>query len=118
MGSEVAGFKGRSGDRIWNTELDFDSSDATISYIHSTDQMIYILSILENQKLFIHKLNASNGAVQKKMGLPALWMKAGGSVASSCAMVEDMVVCLDAENQNLYHGSGERFLLTRLKVRG
>lgn len=114
MGSEVAGFKGRMGDRIWRTELELDSSDATISYIHSTDQTVHVFSS-DGKKLYIHRLDASNGTVQKKVGLPALWMKTG---ASSCAMVGEVAVCLDMEGQSVYHSSGERFLISRLEVRG
>ena len=117
MGSEVAGFKGRSGDLVWKNELESDSSDATISYVHSTEQTVHVVSS-EGEKLYIHKLDASNGAVQKKVGLPALWMKTGSTaVSSSCAMVgREVAVCLDVEGQSLYHSSGERFLLSRLEV--
>ena len=118
MGTEVAGFRGRTGDHIWTTQLDVDSTDAVISYVQSTDGAIYILSTVEKQRLYVHRLNATSGDVEKKAWFPAPWLTVDSSSATptSCVMMGGVVICLDMESQQLFHGSGERFIMTSLDV--
>ena len=113
MGTEVAGFAGRSGDQIWKRDLPLDS-EAAVSYIQSADSSVHVLSSVENLKLFIHRLNIATGAIERDMQLPSPWLAAG---STSCATAGETVVCVDTEKQDLFHTTGERFLLSRLEVR-
>lgn len=113
MGNEVAGFSGRSGDRLWKTRLNLDL-EAAVAYIQSTGSSLNILSSLENQKLYLNNLNASNGKIGRAVVLPSPWLSAG---TTSCAMAGEVAVCLDSEKQDLFHTTGQRFLLSRLQVR-
>lgn len=113
VGDEVAGFSGRSGDRLWKTGLNLDP-EAAVSYIQSTGSSLTILSSLENQKLYVNNLNASTGKIGRAVVLPSPWLTGG---ITSCGMAGEVAVCLDTEKQDLFHTTGERFLLFRLQVR-
>ena len=118
MGTEVVGFKGRSGERLWRTRLDRDSraADSLISLLHpsSDDSSLFILSAsLETKQVSLVQLAAGTGMVEKEAELPAPWLVATGT---SCVIVVGVAVCLDPVTQTLYHGSGDRFLRTDLQV--
>ena len=118
MGTEVVGFKGRSGERLWRTRLDRDSraADSLISLLHpsSDDSSLFILSAsLEAKQVSLTQLAAGTGVVEKEAELPAPWLVATGT---SCVIVVGVAVCLDLVTQTLYHGSGDRFLRTDLQV--
>ena len=119
MGTEVVGFKGRSGEEIWRTQLEHESSgaDSAISFLtpSSDPSTLYILSSsLETKQILLTQLTAGTGAVQKEAGLPAPWLVA---METSCVVVEGGVaVCLDPKSQILYHSSGDRSLRTDLEV--
>lgn len=115
VGMEVAGFKGRSGDRIWKTKLDFGpSSDAVISLVNSTDEShLGILSSSVNNNILVHRVTIAEGVVEKWAEFPAPWLKD----TSSCGMMSGgVVVCLNVEEQYIYHGSGVMFLKSDLEV--
>ena len=112
MGDEVAGFSGRSGDILWKTRLNLDP-EAAVSYIQSTGSSLTILSSLENQKLYLNNLNASTGEISRAVVLPSPWLTGG---TTSCGVAGEVAVCLDTEKQDLFHTTGERFLLFRLQV--
>lgn len=113
MGNEVMGFSGRSGDRIWKTRLDLDS-EAAVASVQCTGSSLRILSSVENHKLYLNHLNASTGKIGRGVVLPTPWLTPG---TTSCAMAGDVAMCLDSEKQDLFHTTGERFLLSRLEVR-
>ena len=116
MGTNVVGFKGRSGEQIWKRRLELESPDAHISFLHpsSDDSSLHILSAsVKTRRVVITQLYAATGVVEKEAWLPAPWLV---SMETSCVVVGGVAVCLDPVSQTLFHGSGDRFLRTDLQV--
>ena len=115
MGTEIAGFKGRFGERIWRTELDHESSDSLVSFLSAADNSFHVLSAsLETRRVAITQLAVGTGVIVKEAGLPAPWLVA---METSCIVLGGVALCLDPKSQTLYHGSGDRFIRTDLEVR-
>ena len=115
VGTQVAGFSGRSGDKIWSSNLELEAADASVSYIHSTDLTLHLLSAVETQKLHILSVDPASGKVERAVQVPATWLSAE---TTSCAMAGEVVACLDKERQIFFHTTGERFIVTILDSLG
>lgn len=116
MGTEVVGFKGRSGEKIWKTQLESDSTSLSslLRPSLSDDTSLSIMSSsVETKTISLTKLAITSGALQKETSLSAPWMVA---MDTSCDIIRGVVVCLDSRLQLLYQQSGETFTGTELKV--
>lgn len=113
-GSHVASYSVRSGDQQWLLELEEGSSCA----VYTVDSDLYVLSAIENDKLIVTQVNASNGQLLRKWDLTAPWLS---TATTSCVMAGSSVVCLEESRLDLYTtqlDSGRQFTLTMLPSLG
>jgi len=111
VGSWLAGFDARTGDREWTNEI-VSSGSMVPCAVFSAESVVYAMLVSEQSQLIVAAYNVSSGELISEQVFPAPWLSLE---TTSCLVTELHVVCLEGKRMDLYHSS-QGALVSRIAV--